>query len=87
MYYIQELESIIGDANLNKEELVALTNFSDEKVGFKESSNNDYLKDVNLQSAYRKLKERKLFGKYLKLLLNHQNDNINNFFKKMDEEL
>lgn len=85
MEYIQELQSLTADVELNKEELSALNEFTDEKVRFQGGQKEDSVKASALLSAFRKLENSKKFTKYLDLISLHCNDNMDDFYKGMDK--
>ncbi len=87
MYYIQELISLLGNVDLDKEEVEILNKFTDEKVGFKIASGYDYYNDSCFRHAIRKLKERNLYMKYRQLVMKHLGDSMDNFSNQMDREL
>ena len=87
MYYIQELISLLGNADFSKEEVNILNKFTDERVGFKTINGYDYSNNPLLKSSFRKLKENGLFNKYRELIIKHTGDSMDEFTKHMDIEL
>lgn len=86
MEFIQEMESLVGDIGITKKELIVLNEFTDEVVGFKHGMGRDYSQSKELASAFRKINKHNKMECYLKLIVSHLNDNIDDFYKKMDEE-
>ena len=86
MEFIQEMESLVGDISITKEEQIVLNEFTDEVVGFKHGMGRDYSQSKELASAFRKINEHNKMECYLKLIVSNLNDNIDDFYKKMDEE-
>lgn len=83
MEYIQELESLVGDiGNIAKEELEILNEFTDEKVGFKDSMKKDYSQSQELCSAFLKIAEKNRMIQYIELLSKHTRDSIAEFYCK-----
>ena len=87
MQYIQDLICLLGNSNLERSEVEILNKFTDEKVGFKVSSGYDYFNDNNLKSAFRKLKQQRMFTQYKELVLKHIGDNLDVFSNQMDIEI
>ena len=88
MYYIQDLNSLVGDIEgITKEEISVLNEFTDEKVGLKNSTGKDYSNSNELRSAFLKIKKCGRMDQYLKLVLNHLGASIDDFYAKMDDEL
>ena len=83
MEYIQELESLVGDiGTITKEELEILNEFTDEKVGFKDSMKTDYSQSQELCSAFLKIAEKNKMVQYIEILSKHTRDSIEEFYHK-----
>ncbi len=87
MYYIQELTSLVGDADLDKDEVEVLNRFTDERVGFRKASGYDYFHDKCFLRALRKIKEKGHYKRFQKLVIEHLADNKDEFSNQMDVEL
>lgn len=84
MDYIQELESLVGNVELNREELVVLNSFTDEMVKLKPDTNLDYSQNEDLYNAFSKIHQHRLLIQYIKLVTGKYS--MKDFSELMDEK-
>jgi DNA polymerase II large subunit len=88
MYYIKDLQSFVGNIDgPTNEEIIALNEFTDDKVGFPQSVGRNYLNNNELRSAFRKIKNSHKMPQYIEIVAKHLGANMDEFYLGMDEEL
>ena len=87
MEYIQELQFLVGDVELNKEELIVLNSFTDEIVNLKPETNTDYSRDKDLYNAFSKIHQHNLLIQYIKLIVDKRSKaSMKDFSELMDKK-